>query len=170
MRWPRFTLLMAAFAATPAMAQQPVFDAASVRACFEGAADPAAPCIGEAATACMEASDNGYTTMGMAECTNLETAEWDRLLNIEYRRLRDQWEALDVEAAGTSIGAGIDRSDALRDAQRAWIAFRDADCAARYAQYQDGTIRTTIATGCHLSHTARRTLELAAMGRGLDGE
>jgi uncharacterized protein YecT (DUF1311 family) len=57
----------------------------------------------------------------------------------------------------------MDRSDALRDAQRAWIAFRDADCAARYAMWQDGTIRTIVGANCHLTMTAQRTIELRDM-------
>ena len=161
--------VLTALLAGPAAAQDmaPGFDAAPVRACFDGAApgEAAPSCIGTAAGLCMEASDGGYTTVGMAGCTSRETAEWDKLLNEVYRDLRAALEAEDARA-DPATGAGIDRSDALRDAQRAWIAFRDAECRLRLAQFQGGTISRLIGTGCVLNATARRALELRAIAAG----
>lgn len=145
------------------------FDPAPVAACLEAGFEKGAPpaCIGDASGACMEANEGGFTTVGMSDCTGRETTEWDRLLNEEYRLL--QGDLAQADARGSGLGAGIDRTDALRDAQRAWIAFRDADCLARYAQYQDGSIRSLIGSSCRLDHTARRTLELRQMRAGVDG-
>ena len=140
------------------------FDPAPVEACHEaaGPGETAPSCIGIAAGLCMDASEGGYTTVGMAGCTARETAEWDRLLNETYGMMRSDLEAADARA-DPAAGPGIDRSDALRDAQRAWIAYRDADCALQYAQFQDGTMGRLIGTGCLLQETARRALALRAI-------
>ncbi|KIT17430.1 lysozyme inhibitor LprI family protein [Jannaschia aquimarina] len=163
----RALIIPLALMAAPSAAQEIVFDPSPVEICLSVHRndDRTPDCVGAAAETCMEQTDGGYSTVGMAKCTNAETDEWDRLLNAEYQALRAE-----LEEADARFGGGIDRSDAIRDAQRAWIAFRDADCMAKYAQYQDGTIRTTIGTICHLTHTARRTLELRGMREGLDGD
>ncbi|SFJ29436.1 lysozyme inhibitor LprI family protein [Jannaschia pohangensis] len=142
--------------ATPVTAQEIVFDPALVTQCYTNGEGTEPDCIGAASGLCQKRTEGGYSTLGMADCTNRETEEWDRLLNEEYGLLRDQLDEIDD-------GTGIDRSDALRDAQRAWIAYRDAECGLRYALWQGGTIRTTIGTACHLGFTAKRTLELRGM-------
>lgn len=142
----------------PAMAQDLRFDTGLVQACFRDAPGPDAECIGAASSECQARTDGGYSTAGMANCTAQETAAWDALLNQEYRALRADLDRRDD-------GVGMDRSDALRDAQRAWIAYRDAECTLQWARYQEGTIRTLIAGGCHLDFTAGRTLELRDMRR-----
>ena len=48
---------------------------------------------------------------------------------------------------------------ALTKAQRAWIAFRDADCASLYDQ-DWGTLSRVEANSCVLDRTARRADEL----------
>jgi uncharacterized protein YecT (DUF1311 family) len=47
----------------------------------------------------------------------------------------------------------------LRAAQRAWLAFRDADCASR--QDEDwGTLSRITANACVLRRTVERTIDL----------
>lgn len=157
--------LVLSLAATALRAQAQVqtewpVDPASVEACLEAEAD----CIGAAAGRCMEETEDGQTTIGMSGCTQAETEIWDRLLNETYGTLRAELDAVDARG-GLSGGQGIDRSDALRDAQRAWIAYRDAECRLRWVQFQDGTIRSILAAACQLDFTARRTFELRDMGR-----
>lgn len=150
--------------AAPAAAQTSV-DAAAVKACFSNGTGPGADCIGAASELCMERTEGGFSTLGMAECVAAETGVWDRLLNETYQILRADLDEADAQAGGRAGDQGVDRSDALRDAQRAWIAYRDAECLLRWAQFQDGTIRTTVAAACHLDFTARRAFELRDMGR-----
>lgn len=50
---------------------------------------------------------------------------------------------------------------ALVKAQRRWIAFRDADCAAKFALYAGGTIRVTVVWTCQRERTEQRIQELA---------
>ena len=151
---------VAAAWSAPVMAQSLLVDAGAVRACF--AATPlgtvAVTCMGQAAGACQNVGQ-GSTTIGAVECIQAETAVWDAILNEEYRATRAQLR--DEDARG--FAEGLSREITLRDAQRAWIAFRDADCTAQFAQWQDGTIRSIVAANCGLTRTAQRALELRDM-------
>jgi len=103
-------------------------------------------CIGAASRVCMD-EPGGQTTIGMTECTMRENAWWDQYLNFLYQ---------DLKANLTS-----ERFSKLRDAQRAWIAFRDEDCGFSYEYWKEGTIRSNIYSGCVLDKTANRALDLA---------
>lgn len=101
-------------------------------------------CIGRASDACM-GTPAGQTTLGMRECLGLETAQWDEMLNAAYRDLTTQ---------------PGERANALKKAQRAWIAFVAAACVYEAGAYEGGTM-AGIATGsCRLRETARRALDL----------
>lgn len=104
-----------------------------------------ADCIGAASGPCMETPD-GMTTIGMSECLGRETDWWDTLLNAHYQTLRA---TLDTESF-----------DALREAQRAWIAYSERHCQFQYTYWRDGTIRSTFYSSCVLDTTARRAIEL----------
>lgn len=123
---------------------------ATVRACFAGAApgETAPDCLGAGAKPCTETPE-GMTTIGTAQCIGAETAVWDDLLNTEYKALRAQMLA---------TGEGL--NDKLLEAQRAWIAFRDAECGFDYARWGDGSIRQIVGANCLMEMTAARALEL----------
>jgi len=146
--------------AQAAQAQELQIDPTMVRACFAntqtGEVYPA--CLGQASNQCQQ-QPGGSTTVGMVECITSETAAWDVILNEEYQATQAMLAQQDAEGRSDIM----DRTDALRTAQRAWIAFRDADCAARYAIWQDGTIRSIVGANCHLTMTASRTIELRDM-------
>ena len=83
----------------------------------------------------------------MIECTAAELKVQDSRLNQAYR----------VAMADLN-----DRQKArLKTAQRAWIAFRDADCAAQFDE-DWGTLSRISANVCVLQRTVERTLELEA--------
>lgn len=104
-------------------------------------------CIGEYSQACMTHRPDGETTQGMVRCSIEELEAWDVVLNASYIGLRQRHE-------------GTMAADALRDAQRAWITFRDADCLAERAVFEGGTIAQIIHASCQMDHTARRALVL----------
>jgi uncharacterized protein YecT (DUF1311 family) len=106
---------------------------------------PAIDCAGTTSDLCMEAPD-GYTTPGMVYCLSRELQLWDSMLNDRYGRLM---EVLDPE-----------ETTALRDAQRAWIASRDAACAFEAMMWQGGTGGRPAATSCHMRETAWRAIFL----------
>lgn len=84
---------------------------------------------------------------------------WDRLLNETYADLvllSHRRELLAEEEGRTPAPL----QTMLRDAQRAWIAFRDADCDHEYAIWGEGSMRQIAGALCLLERTATRTLEL----------
>lgn len=149
-----FAFLLAAVVA-PALAQQTEFavDQAIVAACFDsaGGAEIDPDCIGRASAACQAGFEQGETTLGISQCNMAESAAWDELLNREYKATRALFE--DSPAV----------RDRLMEAQRAWIALRDADCRLAYDRWEDGSMRNVAGSDCQMRHTARRTLELTLM-------
>lgn len=58
----------------------------------------------------------------------------------------------------------------LRDAQRAWILFRDKDCLAENGpRDQSGSIWPLLQSTCLAQHTERRTQDLARQACGMEG-
>lgn len=96
---------------------------------------------------CMDAA--GGVTPRMRDCIETEHALWDKRLNAAY----------------TSIMASDDHSTAakakLKDAQRAWIAFKDKGCLADgELAAEGGTLSSIIAGDCGLQLTAERAVHL----------
>jgi uncharacterized protein YecT (DUF1311 family) len=93
------------------------------------------------------------TTLEINECARLVLAEKDKELNSAYQRVlatlvrRDKDDPTDYETARKEFVAG----------QRAWIQFRDNDCAAKYSLNAQGSIRTVTYLVCVTEHTEQRT-------------
>ncbi len=133
-------------------------------ACFIAAGNGEAleACRGKMSDACMEHEDGGYSTLGMSSCISAETLVWDRYLNAEYGKTMRWAKAADADDA-VHFPEFARRTDTLRAAQRAWIAYRDAECGLAYALWGAGSMRTIVASGCMLDMTARRTIDLHDM-------
>ncbi|PID37087.1 MAG: hypothetical protein CR993_02130 [Rhodobacterales bacterium] len=132
-----------------------------IDACYQRASDAQAilACDGELASPCMEREPGGMSTHGMIGCIDAETRFWDEKLNAEYRVTMREMRELDaVEAPGTAS-----REDALREAQRAWIPFRDANCAFDYILWGPGSMRGIAGASCLSSMTAQRTVDLISI-------
>ncbi|MEX2518593.1 MAG: lysozyme inhibitor LprI family protein [Paracoccaceae bacterium] len=110
-------------------------------------ADHADLCLGIHAQPCMEEETNA-STQGMVGCIQAEAGAWDAILNREYKNLLPR---LDEE-----------QTDAIRRAQRAWIAFRDADCAFPHVLIR-GTLAQPWGADCYMQHTARRAMTLRGL-------
>lgn len=148
---PLLPLLIAG--ATAAAAQ----DADTLRACLKDNPDrlaAEAACMGMVFNACSEASKD-YSTAGMVTCSEREIDAWDVLLNEYWPDVRARAKALDAQDAGAD-GA---YSRSLLDAQRAWLAYREAECAWDYQRFAGGTIRSVMGAGCMMGMTARRVLD-----------
>ena len=70
---------------------------------------------------------------------------WDQVLNEDYQELLLH---LDSEQA-----------DAIRDVQRGWIAFRDADCGFHHILIR-GTMAQFTEAACLTAHTAERAFAI----------
>lgn len=133
--------------------------------CFEAAesADRAAACIGQTSTLCMDTERGGYSTVGMMFCTLAEYHAWDLQLNATYQTTLAGLQATDSQEADL-FPEFANRAEALRTAQRAWIAFRDGECALAYALWGSGSMRQIAGASCLLDMTATRTIELRFLG------
>lgn len=89
------------------------------------------------------AEPSGQSTYGMLQCGDAEIAVQDARLNKAYK------------ADMADMADGSPGKAALLKAQRAWIAFRDADCAS-VREVRGGTIAAIFMQNCYLEHTARR--------------
>ncbi|MFT5066738.1 MAG: hypothetical protein ACI9TA_002365 [Reinekea sp.] len=150
-----FAVLPALVFAEPDPAMVEVLDL-----CMTGPRDQAdaGACIGIITAQCIE-EPGGYTTAGMSRCAFAEAEGWDVLLNREYQAAREFARASDaIDMADFPIYAV--RADKLLVAQRAWITFRDANCASDYAVWGAGTMRQIIGASCHLQMTAERAIAL----------
>jgi uncharacterized protein YecT (DUF1311 family) len=83
-------------------------------------------------------------TAGIVSCTATLTKTWDGRLNKAYQALMAQQEA--------------GQKQALRDVQRLWIKYRDANCGF-YAQGA-GSISQVAAAECMRVMTKQRAIEL----------
>ena len=93
---------------------------------------------------CLDAPE-GQSTYGMVECAGAELKIQDARLNAAYRK--------------AMAGLNPRQKTKLVAAQRAWVAFRDAECAS----FQDedwGTISRINAADCVLTLTVKRTIDL----------
>ncbi|MEM7270443.1 MAG: lysozyme inhibitor LprI family protein [Pseudomonadota bacterium] len=117
-------------------------------------------CVGYVSEACMDGETDGETTVGMVRCAAGETQVWDDFLNDEYRKTMAMMEQMDADDGSNGFGV---RAGRLREAQRAWIAFRDAECALSYAYWGAGSMRSIAGSQCLLELTAERTVKLLQM-------
>jgi uncharacterized protein YecT (DUF1311 family) len=93
----------------------------------------------------------GQSTHGTIACVGAEMKIQDAALNAAYR---DALTRLNPRQQGK-----------LRTAQRAWLAFRDADCAAHHDE-DWGSLSTISANFCVLRRTVERTIELEEFAVG----
>lgn len=164
-------LALFALIASPALAEEP-YDSFStgIADCVAAAEGREAgrACIGTGASACFDGAPDGQTTTGMMFCALAERDAWDRLLNEEYALARDAARAAD-EAEREHFPDFAHRAEQLRDAQRAWIAFRDANCAMEYGLWGAGSMRQIAGADCQMTMTAERTLDLRSYRQQLGG-
>jgi len=100
---------------------------------------------------------NAASTVEMNVCADKDYQAADKALNTAYAtamayiRTRDMEKPYDAASFET----------AMRNAQRAWVAYRDADCKDLVAQeWSGGTGATSAILGCMTEKTIQRTKDL----------
>ena len=94
--------------------------------------------------------ENAQTTVEMRDCAGKEYEAADAALNKVYQQLMS---TLSDEGHRT----------VLKEAQLAWIKFRDANCDFESYLNRGGTIYPIVNAGCRTGMTANRTRELEQM-------
>ncbi|SFL92439.1 lysozyme inhibitor LprI family protein [Shimia aestuarii] len=148
-------------------AQDLVFSPEATESCLAGlvAGQDQTTCVGASANACMDATQGGWSTVGMSGCYEQERLYWDARLNAAYGRVRAEAKKIDAEMQ--EIGSSApSQADALRDMQRAWIGYRDATCDYERSLWGGGTGGGPATVSCHMYMTAAqaRYLENAGLG------
>ena len=107
--------------------------------------------VGDLALAQEKSCKDAATTAAMRACENSRYEKSEQKLNAEYGQLMKQ----------------LDRSrqEKLRAAQRAWLAFRDANAAFLASEAENGTLAPLIKVSALADMTDARALELARMSK-----
>lgn len=107
---------------------------------------------------------NATTQTDMNICADRDEKAADAALNAQYKKTRAASVDWDDNADGADKGAEA----ALLKAQRAWVAFRDAECDAEGFQAQGGSMQPMIISGCLATLTKQRTKELKDLAEALE--
>ncbi|MDH7801716.1 uncharacterized protein YecT (DUF1311 family) [Rhizobium sp. AN70] len=102
------------------------------------------------------------TQTDMTICAGQEYDKADKQLNAEYQKVRKQLAERDKSAEESDKGA----TDALIAAQRAWVAFRDANCEAFGFQARGGTMEPMLVSSCLADMSSKRADELRELSEG----
>ncbi len=96
---------------------------------------------------------NTSVTSEMIECADKDYRAADQSLNKAYSAFKKS-----QDEKGNEL---------LLNAQRAWLKFRDANCALSADQARGGTLAPVLEIGCLASMTKDRTKELNDLSKGL---
>lgn len=95
-------------------------------------------------------------------CAEVDFLAADVYLNEAYRDARALMRKVDADLPAAQRGAEA----ALRDAQRAWITFRDQACIAEAYPWTGGSGQQMALFGCKGKLTKQRAAELWELARG----
>lgn len=101
------------------------------------------------------ACNNETSNVEYKECLNKLADAQDRELNQLYGKVRDLFAEFDTSGASTPKLV-----PAFKDAQKAWIAFRDQQCSVEYNIAQGGTAGGGYGSECICQLTYHRNLDL----------
>lgn len=107
--------------------------------------------------------NNAMTQLEMATCANIDWQQADEELNAAYKAAMSKMRETDEFLPEDQRGA----AETLREAQRAWIPYRDKACDAYGFQARGGTMEPMLVYGCRAQLTEQRTKELEELTEGL---
>jgi uncharacterized protein YecT (DUF1311 family) len=117
-------------------------------------------CLMPLAAAAQEVDcSNQVTQLDMNQCSYEEWQAADAELNRVYRDALNAVQARDRDYPLE----GASEEDRLRAAQRAWVAFRDANCDAAGFPMRGGSAEPLLVNGCFHQMTQERIAELEAV-------
>ncbi|MDT8856110.1 lysozyme inhibitor LprI family protein [Paracoccaceae bacterium Fryx2] len=97
--------------------------------------------------------------MELTFCAEQDWNAADKALNVTYKAARDVMRNIDAGLPEARRGAEMQ----LRDAQRAWVTFRDATCSAEGYAYHGGSIEPMVIYACRARLTWQRAEDLDAI-------
>jgi len=106
--------------------------------------------------------DSPMTQGEMNICASRDYETADAELNTQYQSVRKVLAERDSSAGEDGAGA----VKALLAAQRAWIAYRDANCEAVGFQARGGSMEPLLVSSCLADMSRKRTEELRSLSEG----
>lgn len=108
----------------------------------------------------------------MNMCAAQDAERADAELNAVYRTVIAAAQAADRDYAGVAGGPGSGPGEeaTLREAERAWVTFRDASCRLQSFEARGGSMQPMIDGGCRATMTRARAAELRGPECPGDGE
>lgn len=103
------------------------------------------------------------TQADMTICASRDYDTADKALNTEYQAVR---KILTERDSSASDEADKGAAKALLAAQRAWIAYRDANCEAVGYQARGGTLEPMLVASCLAEMSRKRAEELKSLAEG----
>ncbi len=100
---------------------------------------------------------DAMTTADMRQCAYESFQAADAELNRVYKQARAAAKAADALHGEREDSGAVFH---LRQAQRAWIQLRDAECVLAGFPFRGGTMESVLVTSCHADLTRKRTEEL----------
>lgn len=91
------------------------------------------------------------STPDIAECAVREQKQVEARLNARYQKLMRE-----LDGKNDPASRSPELKQAVIEAQRAWVKYREADCKAVYQMYIDGSARGAMFTGCMQAHAEQR--------------
>ena len=107
--------------------------------------------------------DNAQTQLEMTFCAEKDWQAADAELNAAYKTAMADMKEMDSDLPGDLKGA----ADALREAQRAWIPYRDKACASYGYLARGGSLEPQLIYSCRADLTRQRVKELNELTEGL---
>ena len=108
--------------------------------------------------------DNPQAQLEMNMCAEQDFERADAELNRVYRSAIQSAQQADREYARTMANAGGSdepgEEASLREAERAWVTFRDAQCRGESFEARGGSMQPMLYGGCRATLTRARTAEL----------
>lgn len=118
-----------------------------------------APAVAQSTVDCR----NPVSQVEMTYCAEQDWLEADAALNTVYGLAMAKMRETDGYLPDDLKGA----ADTLRDAQRAWIPYRDKACAAYGYLARGGSLEPQLIYSCRADLTRTRVSELEELARGL---
>lgn len=106
---------------------------------------------------------NPQAQQEMNYCAGQDAERADAELNTVYRTAIAAAQAADREYAGlpqVRADPGPGEEATLREAERAWVSFRDANCRLQSFEARGGSMQPMLEGGCRATMTRARTAEL----------
>lgn len=107
--------------------------------------------------------ENATVQMELTYCAEKDWEAADKELNTAYAAAMKAMRAMDADLSADLKGA----AEALKEAQRAWVPYRDKACAAAGFLARGGSMEPMLVYSCLAELTEQRTQELEQLTEGL---